>query len=220
MLEWYQPGYSFHELMDEVETLVLYLLNDHIELKPSLRMTYQSAFEQYLHINPHTATARMLAQVARDNGIQVVVNEEVSENDRDFWLDLLLTHVIEPSLEKDRCVFMYDYPASQAALAKIETQGDIQVARRFELYLNKVELANGYNELSDAAEQQKRFERDISAREKNQKPRVEQDKRLLQALEYGLPECSGVAMGLDRLLMLAVGADSLYKVLAFPFENA
>jgi lysyl-tRNA synthetase class 2 len=137
-------------------------------------------------------------------------------DDRDVWLDLLLSHIVEPRLaELARMVFVYDYPPSQAALARINTQG---LADRFELYLDGVELANGYYELGDAAEQQCRFDSDNERRRIMGKPAMPGDERLLAALQQGLPDCAGVALGLDRLIMCAAGVDELRQVLAFPLE--
>ena len=140
------------------------------------------------------------------------------ELDRDGWLDLLLSHRIEPSLEGLVCV--YDYPASQAALARIDDSGPVPVAERFEFYLDGLELANGYHELADPAEQAQRFAADNASRRQRGLAERAPDPRLLAALQAGLPACSGVALGFDRLVMAATGAASLDEVLAFPWERA
>jgi lysyl-tRNA synthetase class 2 len=136
----------------------------------------------------------------------------------DGWLDLLLTHVIEPALDTG-LVFVSDYPASQAALARLRS-GDPPVAERFEVYLGGIELANGYHELTDAAEQRRRFEQDNARRCARGLATVEPDRRLLAAMQSGLPDCAGVALGIDRLLMIAGGAAHIDEVIAFPLEHA
>jgi lysyl-tRNA synthetase class 2 len=137
---------------------------------------------------------------------------------RDDWLDLLMSHLIQPSFPDNRVLLVYDYPKSQAGLARVRP-GDVPVAERFELYLGPVELANGYRELGDADEQRERFARDQSRRQKRGAPRAPIDERLLSAMP-GFPDCAGVALGVDRLLMAMLGADRLEDVLAFPFDRA
>ncbi len=206
MLEWYRPGFDHHQLMDEVEALVASLL-----AMPSgfERLTYAEAFRRRLDIDPHIASDADLRRCARDCGLEASLPEE-----RDGRLDLLLTHLIEPELGVGRPVFLYDYPPSQAALARIRDE-DPPVAERFELYTDGVELANGYHELNDANEQRRRFEHDRALRRHAGLPDIVLDERLLAALRKGLPACAGVALGFDRLVMLAVGASSIDEVMAF-----
>ena len=137
---------------------------------------------------------------------------------RDDWLDLLMTHLIQPSIPDNRILLVYDYPKSQAALARIR-QGDVPVAERFEVYLGPVELANGYRELNDSEEQRERFERDLSRRQRRGAALPPIDERLLTALP-ALPDCAGVALGVDRLLMAMLGSERLSDVIAFPFNRA
>lgn len=210
MLEWYRPGFDHHQLMDEVEALVAGML-----ALPSgfERLTYAETFRRRLDIDPHIASDADLRRCARDHGLEASLPEE-----RDGRLDLLLTHLIEPHLGAGRPVFLYDYPPSQAALARIRAEGP-PVAERFELYFNGVELANGYHELDDADEQRRRFEHDRELRRHAGLPDVAPDERLLAALRKGLPACAGVALGFDRLVLLAVGATSIDEVMAFSLNR-
>jgi elongation factor P--(R)-beta-lysine ligase len=157
-------------------------------------------------------------RAAGAHGIQVSP-ETLAQSDPDTWRDLLLTHAIEPKLGQGRLTFIYDYPASQAALARIHP-GNPPVAARFELYLNGTELANGFHELADADEQRRRFEAQLRLREMRGLPAVPVDERLPAALAHGLPDCAGVALGFDRLIMLACGARTIDEVLAFPLDRA
>ncbi|QKT02866.1 EF-P lysine aminoacylase GenX [Ectothiorhodospiraceae bacterium 2226] len=214
LLEWYRPGFDHHRLMDEVRDLVRALLGPLDEE----RMTYRAAFQRALDLDPLQAPAAELAATAAAQGIRVQ-GLEPTETARDAWLDLLLTHCVEPTLGRDTLTFLYEYPASQAALARLAPH-DPRVAERFELYLHGVELANGFHELADAEEQGRRFAADNAARAAAGLPRVEPDERLLTALRAGLGDCAGVALGVDRLLMLAVGARALEEVVAFPVARA
>jgi len=206
LLEWYRPGFDHHKLMDEVEELLARLLS--LESR-AVRITYRDLFQQYLGIDPLQADISELRHGATKNGIRF--NDPGDE--RDIWLELLFSHVIEPRLSTlAHMVFVHDYPASQAALARVNEQGQ---AERFELYLDGVELANGYHELMDPLEQRRRFERDNHRRRALGKAEMPVDDGLLRALDHGLPDCAGVALGLDRLLMCAADADSLEQVLTF-----
>jgi len=207
LLEWYRPGFDHHQLMDEVEELLARLLS--LETRAE-RIAYGELFDQYLGIDPLQATVSELRHCAEDH----LVSLHNPVVDRDTWLDLLFSHVIEPRLaeRQARMVFVHDYPASQAALARIDERG---LAARFELYLDGVELANGYHELVDADEQRRRFIEDNRRRRDLGKVEMPVDECLLQALESGLPDCAGVALGLDRLVMCAAGVDNLAQVISF-----
>jgi lysyl-tRNA synthetase class 2 len=218
LLEWYRVGFDHHRLMDETGELLMDLLAPSLSLQPPERLTYREAFQRYAGLDPFAASADEFAQAARMHGINVSP-EMVSENNPDPWRDLLLTHVVEPKLGQGRLSFIYDYPASQAALARIQP-GNPPVASRFELYLNGIELANGFHELADADEQRARFERQLHAREAGGLPAMPVDERLLAALAHGLPDCAGIALGFDRLVMLASGAKSVQEVMAFPIDRA
>lgn len=213
LLEWYRPGFDHHRLMDEVERLVQALLP---EPQPVRRFSYRTLFQQQLGLDPHRAPVDQLRDAALARGPSGVAQLQLSH--RDAWLDLLMTHCIEPAMGPGLC-FVYDYPASQAALSRVRP-GDPPVAERFELYVGGVEVANGFHELTDAAEQQRRFERDLQARSAAGQPVVPMDRRLLAALARGLPDCAGVALGIDRLLMQLSGAEQISQVIAFPLERA
>ena len=210
LLEWYRPGYDHHALMDEVAALLAPLLGLEGEAE---RLSYREAFLRHLEIDPLSVSLPELRQCAAAHGIRGFDDEGA----RNVWLDLLLTHCIEPELGRDRLCFLYDYPASQAALARLNPD-DQRVAERFELYYRGVELANGFHELADASEQRRRFEAELSARAEQGLEQVPLDEYLLAALEQ-LPDCSGVALGIDRVVMLALGADSLDEVMAFTIDN-
>ena len=212
MLEWYRPGFDHIDLMDEVEALVTPLL----KLQQCQRLSYGELFQRYLNIDPHTATAAQLAEITRQH-----IDLDMADDNRDNWLNLLMSHVIEPQLDALGAVFVYDYPASQAALAKVmQDSSGQQVACRFELFYRGVELANGYFELTDAAEQARRLQQDISQRADEGLPRRPVDNLLVDALESGMPECAGVAMGVDRLVMLALDTPKIQDVIALPFDRA
>jgi len=212
LLEWYRPELDHHSLMDEVSQLVKNILGDLREQ----RVSYRDLFHQYLSIDPFVASDEELVALANER-----LDVGALSGDRDLWLDLLLSHCIEPQLaERGGLTFVFDYPASQAALARIEEDREGLVARRFELYVDGVELANGYLELTDPQEQRKRFTADNARREASGQQTRPLDEHLLAAMAEGLPPCSGVALGIDRLLMLAQGASSVSEVIAFDWSSA
>jgi lysyl-tRNA synthetase class 2 len=194
------------------------LLGPTLALQALERLTYREAFQKHAGLDPFAATPDDFRRTAGAHGIQVSP-EILAQSDPDAWRDLLLTHAVEPKLGQGRLTFIYDYPASQAALARIQP-GDPSLAARFELYLNGIELANGFHELADADEQRARFERHLHTRAADDLPTVPMDERLLAALQHGLPDCAGVALGFDRLVMLACGARTIEEVLAFPLDRA
>jgi lysyl-tRNA synthetase class 2 len=211
LLEWYRPGFSLADLMDEVGELASEILGR----QDCQRCTYQQLFQDYLQLDPFTTDTASLEIFARER-----LDISFEPDHRDVWLDLLLSHLIEPQLVERGLLFVYDYPATQAALSRLREDGEHVVAERFELYVDGVELANGYCELTDATEQAARFARDNELLvQAGSVPRVI-DERLLQALEQGLPACSGVALGVDRLLMVLTGADSLAEVISFDWDRA
>jgi lysyl-tRNA synthetase-like protein GenX len=214
MLEWYRIGFDHYQLIDEMDALLQCILN----VTQSERLTYQQAFLRYVEIDPHQATAKELQTRAKVYGIQLA--SQVDENDRDMWLQLLMSDVVEPQLGKIQPTCIYDFPASQAALARIRHDADHSVAERFEIYFQGMELANGFHELSDVTEQTKRFEKDLSKRQQLGYPVPPRDDNLLSALTHGLPDCAGVALGIDRLIMLAANTDNIADVLAFPHSRA
>jgi len=216
LLEWYRIGFNQHQLMDEVATLVTELLGSRLSKKTEY-LSYREVFQDYLQLDPHQATVEQLIACAEQQGLAKPPGMPPDESDP--WLHLLLSHCIEPQLGRAQLTFIYDYPASQAALARIRP-GNPPVAERFELYVNGIELANGFYELNDAGEQRRRFDDDNAHRQKERLAPMPIDERLLDALADGLPDCAGVALGFERLLMLAAGKSSLQDVLAFPFEIA
>lgn len=229
MLEWYRPGLDHFALMEEVEALVRAVLPE-LSLGPTVTLSYAEAFRRYVGIDPHNATGEALAACATDHGLMVGNaaqsgsgrSSQAGPRDdwsRDTWLELLQAEVLEPALPGGQPVFLHAFPASQAALARVSA-GTPTVAERFELYINGMELANGFHELGDAGEQRRRFEADQARRAASGQVPVPFDEHLLQALTQGLPDCAGVALGIDRLLMLALGAASIKEVVAFPFARA
>jgi len=214
LLEWYRPGFDHHRLMDDVASLLRHVTDSDL---PETRLSYAELFEKHAGIDPHLATSDTLRKKALDLGLADAVRLQLP--DRDAWLDLLLTHCIEPVMPRDRMLFVYDYPVTQAALARVRT-GEPPVAERFELYLGGMELANGFHELTDPVEQRARFQAELEERESFGKPLIAMDEHLLDALSSGLPDCSGVALGLDRLLMWLCGATHIDQVLAFAYERA
>lgn len=208
LLEWYRTGFNHHQLMDEMDAL----LHRVLKTKPAKRLSYRQIFQQYLNIDPLLASIEELATCAHQQGLKEIKNTDA--NDIDFWRHLLMSHFIEPNLGKDRPVFIIDFPASQAALAKIRYD-DPPVAERFEVYFQGVELANGYHELSDAIEQKCRFLADNQRRQELNLPQIPPDEYLLAALTHGFPDCAGVALGVDRLVMLALKENAIEDVISF-----
>jgi lysyl-tRNA synthetase class 2 len=213
MLEWYRVGWDHLRLAEEVVELVraaLALVDRTVSLAA---MTYRELFTSGIGIDPFVASVSELQAALAD------VRVDGEGLIRDDWLDLLLTHRIQPALPRNRITIVHDYPATQCALAKIRA-GDPPVAERFELYLGTQELANGYHELTDAVEQRRRFERDNRRRRERDLVEIPLDERLLSALTQGLPDCAGVAMGVERLLMAMLATDDIRDVLAFGFGEA
>jgi lysyl-tRNA synthetase class 2 len=209
MLEWYRVGFDHHALMDEMDELLQCVL----ATVPAERVSYAQLYQQFFAIDVHNADISVLKNCARKKNIPV--SGELSQ--RDAWLDLLWSHGIEPFVGLERPLFLFDFPESQASLAKIRP-GEIPVASRFEVYFKGVELANGFHELQDGKEQSKRFARDLIVRAELNLPPLPIDEKLIAALQHGLPDCAGVALGVDRLIMLALGCDSVADVISFGFE--
>ncbi len=233
LLEWYRPGFDHHRLMNEVEALLDATVGDRLAVRPAQRLTYAQAFERHAGIDPfRDPPERLRAAVARAGAAPSDRLPDLGD-DRDAWLDLLMTTTVEPRLGwegdpaegRPRATFVHDYPASQAALARVRPgaggePGEPAVAERFELYVAGVELANGFHELADPEEQRRRFEADLAQRRARGLAEVPLDERFLAALEAGLPASAGVALGFDRLVMLATGAESIAEVMAFNVDLA
>jgi len=213
LIEWYRLGYSLDALMSEVEALVRELLDAPAASRRSIRVSYREAFLQTVALDPFTAPLAELAAAARRAGF------DGAAAGRDEVLELLMGTVIGPRLGQDALTFVSGYPASQAALARLDPD-DPRAAQRFELYCDGIELANGFHELTCAREQRRRFERDVEERRRLGLPGAAVDEHLLAALEAGLPDCCGVALGFDRTVMVATGAVRIDSVLPFPIERA
>jgi lysyl-tRNA synthetase class 2 len=208
MLEWYRLGFDQHQLMDEVEALLTKSLGSAYQA-PAERLSYQAIFERYLAIDPHLCPIDTLRALCREHA-----QADLANADRDTLLNALIGIVIGPQLGHDRLTFVHDFPASQAALARL-LPGNPPVAARFEAYARGLELCNGFHELTQPDEQRRRFEQDLGQRAALGLPAVPLDERLIAALKVGLPDCAGVAVGLDRVLMVAMGAERIQDVLAF-----
>jgi lysyl-tRNA synthetase class 2 len=213
LIEWYRLGFDLPRLMAEVEALVRELCVTHPALvQPAVRLSYREAFSRHTGLDPLAATLPQLRAVVEPLGYR-------DPGTRDELLDLIMGALIGPRLGHEALTFIYGYPASQAALARLDP-ADPRVAQRFELYLGGLELANGFQELAAAAEQRARFAADLRLRAERGLPAPAMDERLLAALGHGLPECAGVAVGFDRVVMLAAGAGHIRDVLPFPTETA
>ena len=212
MLEWYRPCYDMYRLINEVDDLLQQVL----ECQPAESLSYQQAFQRHLEIDPLSADKAQLREVAAKLDLSNIAD---TEEDRDTLLQLLFTMGVEPHIGKDRPTFIYHFQATQASLAQISPE-DHRVAERFEVYYKGIELANGFHELTDAHEQRLRFEQDNRKRAARGLPQQPIDNNLLAALEAGLPDCSGVALGVDRVVMLALGAESIGEVIAFTVDRA
>jgi lysyl-tRNA synthetase class 2 len=239
IVEWYHVGASYRDEILFVEDFVsaffdeanrLTAANQHAPERAALgkrgleplprpfpRSTYDELFRSALGTGVLDQTAGKLAKLARRTGIEAPPG--LAPDDVDGWLNLLLALTVEPELSQRPAMFVYDYPASQAALARIRRE-PIPVAERFELYLSGIEICNGYQELTDPQELRRRIAVQQALRRREGRRALPPESRLLAAMEAGLPECSGVALGFDRLLMAAVGANSLAEVIAFPFDRA
>lgn len=214
MLEWYRIGWDHLRLVEETTELVraaLALVGKEAALQ---RIRYRDLYLRELAIDPMTAPDDALRNALGD----VRIDPEGLQ--RDDWLDLLMTHRLQPGFDTGTLLAVHDYPASQCALARVRGQGATAAAERFELYLGPVELANGYHELADAGEQASRFDADASRRDARGHPAPPRDEALLSALRHGLPDCAGVALGMDRLLMAMLETPRIADVLAFEFGRA
>ncbi|MDO6426147.1 elongation factor P--(R)-beta-lysine ligase [Thalassotalea sp. 1_MG-2023] len=213
ILEWYRVGIDHRELMKEVDALLMSVL----ACKSSEIITYRNIFINELAIDPLLASVEQLKHLLYEKGVEG--DWIVNEVDKDILLQVLFSECIEKNIGQDKPCIVYEFPASQASLAKI-CQENPKVSERFEVYFKGIELANGFHELRDATEQLARFERDNIHRVNEGKEAKPIDKRFIQALESGLPSCSGVALGIDRLLMIALGLNHIEQSICFMFNNA
>lgn len=216
MLEWYRPQFTLDQLIDETATLIMSLLPSFPG--PLVHYRYRELFHTYVEVDPFTTSLDRLRTIAAERAQMPA--QSLADESRETCLDLLMSVVIEPQLGQQELSVVVDYPASQAALARRHQDIDGEwVASRFEVYLNGIELANGYDELTNAEEQRARFAEDNAERRRLGLPEVDVDERLLVALEHGMPEGAGVALGIDRLIQLALGKARLEDVLAFSTPN-
>lgn len=215
MLEWYRPGLNLRELMHETAALLnVCLAHRFDEIRP-LVLSYKHAFQDRLDINPLQATLAQLKQTAQRVGLTLDLGD-----DRLAYMDLLFSHFVEPSLGFDTPIFLTDFPPEMASLAKVRLDEDgEEVAARFEVYIEGLELANAYDELLDASVLRARFEADNQERDKLGLQVMPLDENLLAALAH-MPECSGIALGIDRLLMVATQKLNIEQVIAFPASRA
>lgn len=209
MLEWYRPQFDHHQLMAEVEALLIAIL----ACESAEKLTYRELFQRYARFDPMTTSIAELQEYVEQQGLQadLVLNH-------DGWLQLIMTHFIEPQLGYNVPTFVYDFPASQASLARISSDNPL-VAERFEVYVQGIELANGFHELLDADEQRQRFMKDLTRRQSENQMLPPMDELFLAALKQGLPPCAGVALGVDRLIMLALKKPSIQEVISFDFTR-
>jgi len=212
MLEWYRLDYNHHRLMDDMDELLQLTL----KCPPAQRISYQQLFLDFLNIDPHLASIENLKNIANEKAPSIASTLNAATDTKDDWLMLLLAELIEPKIGFDRPCFIYDYPATQSSLSKISDD----VAQRFEVYVNGIELANGFHELQSSEEQHKRFLDDNEKRRQLNKFIMPIDQRLLTALKHGLPSCAGVALGIDRLVMLALKQTALQEIISFDTNHA
>lgn len=214
MLEWYRPGFNHRDLMIEVDGLLRRVLNCEVAKCES----YGDLFQRYLNVDPYNTSVEELQSCAAQQKLELLGVSQVDTITD--WLQLLMAHVIEPHLGQNRQpTFVIDFPVAQAALAKVDPYNPL-VAERFEVYWKGVELANGFHELCDAKEQRGRFEENNRVRRALTLPEIPLDENFLTALEQGLPNCAGVALGVDRLVMAALEVSDIKDVIGFPIERA
>ena len=214
MIEWYRLGFDLDAIMRDAESCLATLLGDRLVNDRTRRMSYREAFVNHVGIDPRTADIDALAAVA---GADDALRRSIGD-DRDAWLDLVMASRVATRFESRGLTVVFHYPLSQAALAR-PSRDDASVADRFEIFCGSLELANGYVELTDPLEQQRRFNADQAERRRRGARTRPLDEELMQCLEAGLPECAGVAVGFDRLLMIASGVDDIRQVQHFPYEG-
>ena len=217
LLEWYQVGYTLPQLMDEIVELMGVLFGGRRSLNPAQRFSYQEIFYRYTGLDPLEFSYQDYCAYARDNRIPEAVG--ICGYDHTLWLDFIFSHKVQPQLGENAVCMVYGYPACQSSLARIN-EDNSQITDRVEIFISGIELGNGYYELINAEEQSRRFDEEIVIRQQRKRPVAVKDKHLVAALEAGLPACSGMAIGLDRLLMLLANSASIDGVLNFPLHRA
>lgn len=217
LLEWYRVGYSLFDLISEIEALFVQVSKEVPAMCVFKRYSYQEVFEKYTGVNPFTAEVRDFSDCASCLGFSDA--SSLCGEDITTWLDFLFSHAIQPYLGQGNVTFVYHYPSVLPSLAR-SLPDEPRKVERVELFFAGVELGNGFRELTDAQEQAKRFDNDIKVRRERGDFFPSKDERLLAALQSGLPDCAGIAIGLDRLLLCLTGTNTLEKVLAFPIQRA
>jgi len=213
LLEWYRHRWGYLDLAGEVIELLRYCGQGRFDDWTLTQISYRDLFMQFTGLDPFANNEAEFSHYAAERGISA------GPMDQQDWLDLLLSHVIQPAFAAGSITLVHDFPVEQAALARIR-QGDPPVAERFEVYLGPLELANGYQELTDPEEQARRFRREIKLRSLRGEETAAMDENLLEAMRHGLPKCTGVALGVDRLLMACLGLGQIDSVLTFPADRA
>ncbi len=216
ILEWYRIEFKLSQLMQETLNLLQYIMPgfNNIEAK---KFSYCELFQQLIGLDPLNFDKHSYSKKAQLFALTDA--ESICQNQHDIWLDFFFTHIIQPELKKLPICLVYEYPSIQSSLAKL-CDKEPRLCERFEVFLEGIEIGNGYYELTNANEQAQRFERELEIRQNRQLASVSKDERLIQALKSGLPECSGIAIGLDRLLMIKTGAEKLEDVITFAFDRA
>ncbi len=217
ILEWYRVGFTLQQLMDEVAELITIVLSDYCRVDTLLKISYVDLFEQVTGLNPLVFCQHSYNLYALENSIDDAI--KLCGNDHSMWLDFIFCYKVQIVLAEQPLCMVYGYPAIQSSLARLNPEIP-EIADRFEVFIKGVEIGNGFFELSDAEEQEKRFDLENQSRNMKKLAQVEKDTFFLDALKFGLPDCTGVALGLDRLLMIVANANSLDDVLAFPFDKA
>lgn len=217
LLEWYRIGFKLPDLMNDCADLITLLFSNRKPLQATQRFSYEEVFHRYAGLNPLEFSYRRYCAYALANQLPEAVS--ICGHDHALWLDFIFSHKVQPHLGQNALCMVYGYPACQSSLARINSQNPL-IADRVELFINGVELGNGYFELTDAEEQGRRFDTELDIRRQKGLPASAKDGRFIAALQAGLPECSGMAIGLDRLLMLLSDSASIDDVLGFPIDRA
>ena len=217
ILEWYRIDFTLQQLMDEVAELIIEVLPDNYSATAVKQISYKELFEQVTGLNPLVFSQKNYALYAAENNFNDAI--DLCGDDHSMWLDFIFSFKVQTILADQAICMVYGYPAIQSSLARLNPENS-SVADRFEVFVNGVEIGNGFFELSDINEQEIRFDQENNARIKRKQLAVQKDQLFLEAIRSGLPDCSGIALGLDRLLMIVANANSLKDVLAFPFDRA
>ncbi len=217
LLEWYRVGFTLPQLMDEIAGLMTVLFAGRKVLSPTQRSSYQEVFQLYTGLDPLEFSCQDYCTYAQYNDLPEAV--DICGIDHGLWLDFIFSHKVQPNLGENAVCMVYDYPSCQSSLARVN-EGNLKVTDRVEIFINGIELGNGYYELIDSQEQSRRFDEEIVVRQQRKRPVTVKDNHLVAALESGLPECSGMAIGLDRLLMIMTNSGTINEVLNFPVHRA